>query len=170
MIDVPLHESSAGIIFVQPSPLAMAAVVYNNTTALLAPKFGWSSFFSSGNMPSIRNIAFSALGGAQSVLGLWNSVARDTSFGFGASETCTNPQLSCHNTSAVENLCCFNYPGGALLQTQLAPSQSMYCKRSADDRPGSGIQTHPPVRAIAGPSMASGCVGNLHSFPVSMPN
>lgn len=96
----------------------MAAVVYNNTTALLAPKFGWSSFFSSGNMPSIRNIAFSALGGAQSVLGLWNSVARDTSFGFGASETCTNPQLSCHNTSAVENLCCFNYPGGALLQTQ----------------------------------------------------
>ena len=27
-------------------------------------------------------------------------------------------QLSCHNTSAVQNLCCFNAPGGELLQTQ----------------------------------------------------
>lgn len=106
----------------------MAAAVYNNATALPAPRSGWSSIFSSGNMPSIRNFALSALGGAQSVLGLWNSVARDTSFEFGVSETCTNPQLSCHNTSAVENLCCFNYPGGALLQTQSARLQSIYCE------------------------------------------
>ncbi|KAI8930602.1 hypothetical protein NX059_012212 [Plenodomus lindquistii] len=28
------------------------------------------------------------------------------------------PQLSCHNTTVVENLCCFNAPGGQLLQTQ----------------------------------------------------
>jgi ribonuclease T2 len=27
--------------------------------------------------------------------------------------------LSCHNTTAVSDLCCFNYPGGALLQVQL---------------------------------------------------
>lgn len=26
--------------------------------------------------------------------------------------------LSCHNTSQVGDLCCFNYPGGQLLQTQ----------------------------------------------------
>ena len=26
--------------------------------------------------------------------------------------------LSCHNKSAVANTCCFNYPGGLLLQTQ----------------------------------------------------
>lgn len=27
-------------------------------------------------------------------------------------------QLSCHNTTVPTNLCCFNSPGGALLQTQ----------------------------------------------------
>ncbi|EMD00151.1 hypothetical protein BAUCODRAFT_63809 [Baudoinia panamericana UAMH 10762] len=36
----------------------------------------------------------------------------------GSSAVCVDAQLSCHNTSAVENLCCFNYPGGTLLQTQ----------------------------------------------------
>ncbi|KZF24714.1 ribonuclease T2 [Xylona heveae TC161] len=32
--------------------------------------------------------------------------------------SCPNPQLSCHNTTAVSNTCCFNAPGGQLLQTQ----------------------------------------------------
>lgn len=32
--------------------------------------------------------------------------------------SCPNPQLSCHNSSVVPNTCCFNYPGGQLLQTQ----------------------------------------------------
>lgn len=36
----------------------------------------------------------------------------------GTSKTCSNPQLSCQNTTAVADLCCFNYPGGQLLQTQ----------------------------------------------------
>ncbi|MCJ1372975.1 ribonuclease T2-like [Loxospora ochrophaea] len=36
----------------------------------------------------------------------------------GAPATCKNPQLSCHNTSAVADTCCFNAPGGQLLQTQ----------------------------------------------------
>lgn len=39
----------------------------------------------------------------------------------GASVTCSaNTPLSCHNTTAVaaSNMCCFNYPGGQLLQTQ----------------------------------------------------
>lgn len=36
-----------------------------------------------------------------------------------ASETCpTTSQQSCHNTTVQTNLCCFNAPGGALLQTQ----------------------------------------------------
>lgn len=26
--------------------------------------------------------------------------------------------LSCHNTTAYANTCCFNYPGGQILQTQ----------------------------------------------------
>lgn len=36
----------------------------------------------------------------------------------GSPKTCSNPQLSCQNTTAVSDLCCFNAPGGQLLQTQ----------------------------------------------------
>ncbi len=36
----------------------------------------------------------------------------------GQSEYCLDFPLSCSNTTAVPNLCCFNYPGGELLQTQ----------------------------------------------------
>ncbi|EME78020.1 uncharacterized protein MYCFIDRAFT_168568 [Pseudocercospora fijiensis CIRAD86] len=70
-------------------------------------------------MPSIRNIALSGLTAAQSVLGfgLTSPVIRADSLA-SASATCNSPQLSCQNTSAVSDLCCFNSPGGALLQTQ----------------------------------------------------
>ena len=45
---------------------------------------------------------------------------------FGSSDTgrssafssCPNAQLSCHNSSAVADTCCFNHPGGQFLQTQ----------------------------------------------------
>ncbi|KAK4497358.1 hypothetical protein PRZ48_011809 [Zasmidium cellare] len=72
-------------------------------------------------MPSVRSFsgfALSALGAAQSVLGfgLKSPVARQDEQGNSA--TCSSPQLSCHNTSAVQDLCCFNSPGGSLLQTQ----------------------------------------------------
>ncbi len=36
----------------------------------------------------------------------------------GTPKTCSNPQLSCQNPSAVADLCCFNAPGGQILQTQ----------------------------------------------------
>ncbi|KAE9370318.1 ribonuclease-like protein T2 [Stipitochalara longipes BDJ] len=36
----------------------------------------------------------------------------------GSPKTCSNPQTSCQNTTAVSDLCCFNAPGGQLLQTQ----------------------------------------------------
>lgn len=36
----------------------------------------------------------------------------------GSPKTCSNPQLSCQNTTLVSDLCCFNAPGGQLLQTQ----------------------------------------------------
>jgi len=36
----------------------------------------------------------------------------------GTAKTCTNPQTSCQNTTAVTDLCCFNAPGGQLVQTQ----------------------------------------------------
>ncbi|KAL9034893.1 MAG: hypothetical protein Q9214_006836 [Letrouitia sp. 1 TL-2023] len=36
----------------------------------------------------------------------------------GAPPTCSDTQTSCQNSTAVGNLCCFNAPGGQLLQTQ----------------------------------------------------
>lgn len=36
----------------------------------------------------------------------------------GTSKTCSSPQLSCQNTTVVSDLCCFNAPGGQMLQTQ----------------------------------------------------
>jgi ribonuclease T2 len=60
-------------------------------------------------MPSLRTLGKLALGGAQMVL------AQGAVNPF---ESCSNPQLSCHNTTVVQDLCCFNAPGGQLLQTQ----------------------------------------------------
>lgn len=43
--------------------------------------------------------------------------------------SCPNAQLSCHNTTTVADLCCFNAPGGQLLLTQFwdtAPSTGNY--------------------------------------------
>ncbi|KAF2869143.1 ribonuclease M [Massariosphaeria phaeospora] len=64
------------------------------------------------SVPSIRTLSKFAFGGAQVLLGGGQAVRG------GPSQTCPSPQLSCHNTTVVENLCCFNAPGGQLLQTQ----------------------------------------------------
>lgn len=72
------------------------------------------------NMPSVRSlskVAFSGLTAVQSVLGYMQSPV-DRRDSFGASATCNSPQLSCQNTTAQSDLCCFNSPGGALLLTQ----------------------------------------------------
>jgi ribonuclease T2 len=63
-------------------------------------------------MPSLRTLSKIALGGAQVILGNGGRVMGDFT------QSCPNAQLSCHNTTAVENLCCFNAPGGQILQTQ----------------------------------------------------
>ncbi|KAL8896248.1 MAG: hypothetical protein Q9207_007796 [Kuettlingeria erythrocarpa] len=44
-------------------------------------------------------------------------IAGNTVLG-GTPATCSNTQLSCQNTTAVADTCCFNAPGGLLLQTQ----------------------------------------------------
>jgi ribonuclease T2 len=62
-------------------------------------------------MPSLRTLSKLAFGGAQVLLS-------GQRVGASFAETCDAPQLSCHNTTVVENLCCFNAPGGQLLQTQ----------------------------------------------------
>lgn len=65
-------------------------------------------------MPSIRTLSKIALGGAQVLLGGGGGQRVEGTF----TQTCPSPQLSCHNTTVVTNLCCFNAPGGQLLQTQ----------------------------------------------------
>jgi ribonuclease T2 len=68
----------------------------------------------STNMPSLRTISKLAFGGAQILVGSGQQVLGD----FTRLQSCPMPELSCHNTTVVENLCCFNAPGGQLLQTQ----------------------------------------------------
>lgn len=63
-------------------------------------------------MPSIRTLGKLAMGGAQVLLGHGGRTMGTFT------QSCPMPQLSCHNTTVVENLCCFNAPGGQLLQTQ----------------------------------------------------
>lgn len=69
---------------------------------------------SMASLPSVRSLSKLAFGGAQVLLG---GGGGQTVLG-GTPATCENPQLSCHNTTIVENLCCFNAPGGQMLQTQ----------------------------------------------------
>lgn len=80
---------------------------YSGTVASLSDK-----------MPSIRSLLSTFSLVTQTVLGLRNPVHRLPSSSLAASASCPNAQLSCHNSSAVDNLCCFNSPGGTLLQTQ----------------------------------------------------
>jgi hypothetical protein len=71
-------------------------------------------------MPPVRILVqavLSAFAFAESTLGLLSPVHRLSGNG-SASAVCNNPQLSCHNATTVDNLCCFNSPGGSLLQTQ----------------------------------------------------
>ena len=80
----------------------------------------WSFTSAIDSMAPIRvlvKVVASVFAFAQSSIGLLSPVHRLAGDG-SASEVCNNPQLSCHNTTAVDNLCCFNAPGGSLLQTQ----------------------------------------------------
>ena len=102
--------------------LEKVAELQNLTSSLISSSAGiWTTFVTySGTvvnfmMPSIRSFsAFLAI--SQTVFGISSPVWRLASNGSFAA--CPDPQLSCHNSTAVENLCCFNSPGGSLLQTQ----------------------------------------------------
>ncbi|MCJ1454165.1 ribonuclease T2-like [Mycoblastus sanguinarius] len=63
-------------------------------------------------LPSLRILTKSALTYYQFLL---LSSSKLTS---GGPPICSNPQISCQNTTAVQDTCCFNAPGGQLLQTQ----------------------------------------------------
>ena len=64
-------------------------------------------------MPSLNSMWRAALASAQIALLTSSNLVSGGSPAF-----CPRPQLSCHNTTTVQNTCCFNAPGGQLLQTQ----------------------------------------------------
>lgn len=82
------------------------------------------------DMPSLKSAAVAAtalLAGASSAS---NLVARGTAK---SCPTTSSTPLSCHNTTVQSDTCCFNAPGGQLLQTQFwdtnpatGPSNSWY--------------------------------------------
>lgn len=82
----------------------------------------WTGVCISASMPSIRSLSHSLFSTislvTQTVLGLQSPVRRLDGSELAASASCPHPQLSCHNSTMVKNLCCFNAPGGSLLQTQ----------------------------------------------------
>lgn len=65
----------------------------------------WSNL--APKVPSLRSMLVS---GSQVFLGVQQILNQAPS--------CPNAQISCQNTSVVEDLCCFNAPGGQMLQTQ----------------------------------------------------
>lgn len=65
------------------------------------------------SMPSLRAVAGYVLGVAQLAMLSHSGGVRG-----GSPLTCTNPQLSCHDTTPQTDTCCFNSPGGLLLATQ----------------------------------------------------
>lgn len=98
----------------------MAAVAGIHNAASLQPAGNTVLDAVADKMPSVRALsgyALSAFGLAQTALsGTTPNKARQLSNA--ASASCPNAQLSCHNTTVQTNLCCFNAPGGSLLQTQ----------------------------------------------------
>jgi hypothetical protein len=99
--------------------LVLMAWYHRVQNVLLPEDFNLTSPSLVTKMPSARTIsqvALSTLSIAQVALGMLSPIQRHPRIG--VSESCSNPQLSCHNTTAVSNLCCFNAPGGSLLQTQ----------------------------------------------------
>jgi len=74
----------------------------------------------------------------------------------GTPVTCLNPQLSCQNTTAVSDLCCFNAPGGQLLQTQFWDTCMSLCRNWKCFSNANFKQLQALVQATHGQFMGSG--------------
>lgn len=64
-------------------------------------------------IPSVKALSKAALTYSQIAL-----LSSSSTVSAGSPETCSSPQTSCQNTSVVANTCCFNAPGGQLLQVR----------------------------------------------------
>ena len=93
---------------------ALGEAAFKNLSSAL-PQLDTSSLSSimSSFMPSIKALSKAALTYSQLAL-----LSSSTTVSGGSPEACSNPQTSCQNTSAVTNTCCFNAPGGQLLQVR----------------------------------------------------
>ncbi|KAL8638154.1 MAG: hypothetical protein Q9228_004663 [Teloschistes exilis] len=69
-------------------------------------------FVDMSSLPSLRQLSKAVSAAVPAAL-FASGVARG-----GSPPSCSNPQLSCQNTTVVTDTCCFNAPGGQLLQTQ----------------------------------------------------
>jgi hypothetical protein len=98
---------------ISPHP-AVHHVNSDDSMVVIAPSDFWSNLVDKvpSKLPPVKSIL---LGGSQVILGAQSFFG---GLDIGNAPSCSNPQLSCHNTSIVEDLCCFNYPGGQMLQTQ----------------------------------------------------
>ncbi|KAF2751833.1 ribonuclease T2 [Sporormia fimetaria CBS 119925] len=74
--------------------------------------------YTSFDLPSLRSVSRFGFTGASLLTGKDQTVMNGQTAHAWTTQSCPKPQLSCHNTTIIENLCCFNYPGGQMLQTQ----------------------------------------------------
>ena len=102
---------------------------------LSLPQLGPLSLSSimSSFMPSVKALSKAALTYSQLAL-----LSSSNTVSGGSPETCSNPQTSCQNTSAVANTCCFNAPGGQLLQVY-QDAQDLYAPTSTESFPADSI-------------------------------
>lgn len=112
---VPASWSLVGLRISHPTMAGWLGAIRDGVLQSAAPAtftVDSASDTMASSVPSIRTLSKLAVGGAQVLLGGGQTVLG------GTPATCSNPQLSCHNTTIVQDLCCFNAPGGQLLQTQ----------------------------------------------------
>lgn len=79
--------------------------------------FGAVKEFLGHKMPSLLSSIWSVSKAAVTYAHIAHLHWGSSAYG-GSPPVCSNPGLSCHNTAPVQDTCCFNYPGGQLLQTQ----------------------------------------------------
>lgn len=89
----------------------LSSLAYSSLPQLNQPSL--SSIMSSSFMTSLKALSKAALTYSQIAL-LYTSATVSG----GSPETCSSPQTSCQNTTVVANTCCFNAPGGQLLQVR----------------------------------------------------
>ena len=109
-------------------------------------------------IPSLRALSKAALTYSQFAL-----LSSSNTVSGGSPDTCSNPQTSCQNTSAVANTCCFNAPGGQLLQVR-QDAQPPFARISTDCYPNRlnfGTPTLPLDQWILGPFTGYGRYTNF---------